>query len=359
MRGLQIPSISLIRISLLDTSNTDNTVKSTVTRSRNLARSNAMSFTNINDPEGIKALLEQLRASQVWQSTVNAAAPPASPSARAPTTSEVGASNENTSTGLSSASLLSPQSQPLQPRPGLATTDSYTKTPSTTPSVASLLSQLNASQWKQSTSTTASEDVLPFSSTGNAGPSRVPHSRSSSSLGFVHQSFPSEPKQQLTRPLRTPNPLQPPITTTPPEEDVRFISFQQALPHLSQLASDSEFIAAVGRLRGDQKELEQKLWEERCAIRRKHEEKVKVARTKANMTGAELSKHEVDMFNEAFRREVQKFDTERVLVAWDALAEKQQAALETLGVPTMFRTGSKENLEKQRKIMQVLEGLIQ
>lgn len=77
------------------------------------------------------------------------------------------------------------------------------------------------------------------------------------------------------------------------------------------------------------------------------------------MTGAELSKHEVDMFNEAFRREVQKFDTERVLVAWDALAEKQQAALETLGVPTMFRTGSKENLEKQRKIMQVLEGLIQ
>lgn len=77
------------------------------------------------------------------------------------------------------------------------------------------------------------------------------------------------------------------------------------------------------------------------------------------MTGAELSKHEVEMLNDAFRREVQKFDAERVLIAWDALIEKQQIALETLGVPTMFRTGSKENLEKQKKVMQVLEGLIQ
>lgn len=100
------------------------------------------------------------------------------------------------------------------------------------------------------------------------------------------------------------------------------------------------------------------MWEERCEIRRKHEEKVKVARTKANMIGAELSKHEVDTFNDAFRRATQKFDTERMLLAWDALMEKQQTALEALGVPTMFRTSSKESYDKQKKVVQVLEGLI-
>ncbi|KAI6105392.1 hypothetical protein F5141DRAFT_123978 [Pisolithus sp. B1] len=316
-----------------------------------------MSFTNINDPEGIKALLEQLRASQVWQSTVNAAVPPASLSVGAPTP-DLAASNESTRgerSQLSLAPLSSPRSQSTPPQPGSgpAATGVSAKA---APSVASLLSQLNATGWTQPASTAVSEGVLSVSSTGTAGPSRVSNPRSSS---LDHQSFPPESKQQQIQPLRSPNPPQPSITTTPPEEDVRFISFQQALPHLSQLASNSKFIASVGRLRGEQKELEQRLWEERSAIRRKHEEKVKVARTKASMTGAELSKHEVDMLNDAFRREVQKFDAERVLIAWDALIEKQQVALETLGVPTMFRTGSKENLEKQKKVMQVLEGLIQ
>ncbi|KAI6165064.1 hypothetical protein EDD17DRAFT_326202 [Pisolithus thermaeus] len=316
-----------------------------------------MSFTNINDPEGIKALLEQLRASQVWQSTVNTAVPPTSPSVGAPTP-DVAASNESTRGERSEPSLAplsSPRSQSIPPQPGSgpAATGFTTKA---TPSVASLLSQLNASGWSQPSSTAASEGVLALSSTGTAGPSRVSNPQSSS---LDRQSFPPGPKQQQIQPLRSPNPPQPSIATIPPEEDVRFITFQQALPHLSQLASNSKFIAAVGRLRGEQKELEQKLWEERSAIRRKHEEKVKVARTKASMTGAELSKHEVDMLNDAFRREVQKFDAERVLIAWDALIEKQQVALETLGVPAMFRTGSKENLEKQKKVMQVLEGLIQ
>lgn len=136
------------------------------------------------------------------------------------------------------------------------------------------------------------------------------------------------------------------------------MTFQQALPRLTQLASNPEFITAVARLRDEQKELERQLWEERCEIRRKHEEKVKVARTKANMIGAELSKHEVDTFNDAFRRATQKFDTERMLLAWDALMEKQQTALEALGVPTMFRTSSKESYDKQKKVVQVLEGLI-
>ena len=41
---------------------------------------------------------------------------------------------------------------------------------------------------------------------------------------------------------------------------------------------------------------------------------------------------------ESFRAELQKFDRERVLPAWDGLVTKQQAALEALGVPAMFPT---------------------
>lgn len=39
-----------------------------------------------------------------------------------------------------------------------------------------------------------------------------------------------------------------------------------------------------------------------------------------------------------FRQELQKFDAERVLPAWDGLLMKQQTTLESLGVPTMFPT---------------------
>jgi hypothetical protein len=44
------------------------------------------------------------------------------------------------------------------------------------------------------------------------------------------------------------------------------------------------------------------------------------------------------MMNDAHRKELQKFDAERVLFAWDGLLQKQQSSLEALGVPTMFPT---------------------
>jgi len=40
----------------------------------------------------------------------------------------------------------------------------------------------------------------------------------------------------------------------------------------------------------------------------------------------------------AYRRELDKFDTQRVTAAWDGLISKQQAALESLGVPAMYVT---------------------
>ena len=40
----------------------------------------------------------------------------------------------------------------------------------------------------------------------------------------------------------------------------------------------------------------------------------------------------------AYQKEMERFDTDRALVAWDGLVAKQQAALENMGVPTMFVT---------------------
>jgi hypothetical protein len=46
----------------------------------------------------------------------------------------------------------------------------------------------------------------------------------------------------------------------------------------------------------------------------------------------------MQMISEAYRKEMNKFDTERVLIAWDGLVMKQQAALENMRVPNMFVT---------------------
>jgi len=62
------------------------------------------------------------------------------------------------------------------------------------------------------------------------------------------------------------------------------------------------------------------------------------------------------MMNDAFRKELQKFDSERVLFAWDGLLQKQQSSLEALGVPTMFPTDLRANREVSIAAMSKLCG---
>jgi len=59
-----------------------------------------------------------------------------------------------------------------------------------------------------------------------------------------------------------------------------------------------------------------------------------------------------------FRKELRKFDVERVLPAWDALVRGQQARLEALKIPTMFVTSETGDVEKQRRVVNVLEGIL-
>ncbi|KAJ7783419.1 hypothetical protein B0H14DRAFT_3507124 [Mycena olivaceomarginata] len=216
-----------------------------------------MSFTNINDPAGVKALLDRLRASQAWQSLVNT--PPA------------------------------------------------------------LLSQLNSAPVPAS----APALIPPTAPVSNAP--RPPPSPSND-YAFI-----------------TPPPPAPPAAT----EDVRSLTFQQALPRLAQLSDDPAVVSTIQRLKQEQDKLERELWAERTAIRAKYEEKVKVAKVKATLIGAGtgLSKHEADMLVQAYERELARFDRERALPAWDGLVTSQQAALAQLRVPTMFPTAVKGSRE--------------
>lgn len=58
--------------------------------------------------------------------------------------------------------------------------------------------------------------------------------------------------------------------------------------------------------------------------------------------------------NTAFKRELAKFDSERVLPAWDGLLSKQQTALENLGVPTMFTTTTKADREVRLIVLEAI-----
>ncbi|KAG7445956.1 uncharacterized protein BT62DRAFT_1006136 [Guyanagaster necrorhizus] len=143
-----------------------------------------------------------------------------------------------------------------------------------------------------------------------------------------------------------------------PAEDTRSFTFQQALPRIVQLSQDSKFIEKIAQIKKEQDVLERQLWEERGHIQSKYDEKVKNARTRANVIGSDISKHEADMLCDAHRKELLRFDTQRALPLWDNLVREQQERLGQAGVPAMYATAMGADRERQQRIIQVLEGLI-
>lgn len=117
-------------------------------------------------------------------------------------------------------------------------------------------------------------------------------------------------------------------------------------------------VESLTKMKEEQDKLEKQLWERREVIRRSHEEKARVAKTKAKMIGVGLSKQEAQLMSDNFRKDLRKFDVERALPAWDALVQGQQARLEALKVPTMFVTTETGDVEKQRRVVNVLEGIL-
>ena len=82
------------------------------------------------------------------------------------------------------------------------------------------------------------------------------------------------------------------------------------------------------------------------------------------------------MLTEAFKKEIDKFDRDRVIPAWDGLVSRQQMELAHSRVPTMFvshqaedrqvrdpyyqaRTGShKTIMQRQQQVVNVLENIL-
>lgn len=83
------------------------------------------------------------------------------------------------------------------------------------------------------------------------------------------------------------------------------------------------------------------------------------------------------MINEAFKRDLKKFDRDQVLPAWDSLVYSQQTKLARYDVPAMFVTKSlpdrqvsgvwyvlefwhllKIEIQRQQRVMKVLEGIV-
>ncbi len=83
------------------------------------------------------------------------------------------------------------------------------------------------------------------------------------------------------------------------------------------------------------------------------------------------------MLNDAYKKDLKRFDMERALPAFDGLIAKQQAALARLNVPTMSVSDDtdlrevsstcllavanveRNILQRQQRVMQVLTGLVE
>ncbi|KAI0786445.1 hypothetical protein C8Q75DRAFT_273742 [Abortiporus biennis] len=290
-----------------------------------------MDLTNLNDTAGIQALLEKLRSSQVWQDTIN--------------------SGHNDVTSLPQRSTEATLGQASHPDPDLETAEGTQASqahedppiaPSPGPSVASLLSQLHAPL-------NPDHDTWDLHSTlYQPATQNVAHARDAVS----YNAGPTIPIVDLT--TSSVSEPSPPVRA---DQSLRALTFQQSLPHFVRLSEDPAFVSAIKSMKEEQARLERQLWEERRTIQKSHEEKVKVERTKAQLTGGGISQYQANMMSDAFRRELQKFDAERVLPAWDGLLKKQQTALEALGVPGMYPTSERSDREKQQRIVQVLAGV--
>ncbi|TFY60271.1 hypothetical protein EVG20_g7480 [Dentipellis fragilis] len=280
-----------------------------------------MSFTNINDPAGVKALLDSLRASQAWAETISSS-PNTNATALDPATNP--------------SPLLPPPVPPVTVGQDETSPEAGPPSSGSTTSVAALLSQLQAS----SSAVPSAHPPEPPRRPAVVPP--TPIQTRQPSIPYV----PNEPAQLA------------PTPSSARRQDLRSLTFQQALPHLVKLAEDPSFVEAVTKMKQDQERLEQRLWDERESLKKTHEEKVKLAKTKASLVGACLSKHEADMLSDGFRRELKKFDAERAIPAWDGLIGKQQTVLEALGVPSMFPTSSRAEREKQQRVMQVVQGVV-
>ncbi|KAL1732844.1 hypothetical protein EV714DRAFT_270466 [Schizophyllum commune] len=302
----------------------------------------------MSDPASIKALLDKLRESDEWQKVA---------STSASSGSVVGGPLPLRTTEGPEPMVLDPipapsVSGPMSTSAGPMTVDPMPSQPITpptiapTPSVAELLSQLQQPPVPTSALPTVDRDPRISAHGGRRGP--VPADP---------RAFTGDPRASADPPTFIPVESPTPEPSAP-RKDPRSLNYAESLTALGRLSSDTEFLAFLKQLKREQDELERKLASERETIRKKHEEKVRVAKTKATMIGGGISAHEADMMQRAYRKDLENFDRERVLSAWQALVKTQQVAMEKRAVPAMFVTTAKVDLQRQKRVISVLEDMM-
>ncbi|KAI5894373.1 uncharacterized protein SCHCODRAFT_02624477 [Schizophyllum commune H4-8] len=294
----------------------------------------------MSDPASIKALLDQLRESDEWQKVASTSASSA-PIIGGPlplrTTEGPGPMLVDPSPESADAGAIAVDPRPSQPTAPPATAP--------TPSVAELLSQLQQPVAPPPGISSSGRDLHLPAHGGLRGPSRPP-------VPFIGDARASADPPTFI-PVESPTP-----EPAAPRKDPRSLNYAESLTALGRLSSDAEFLSFLKQLKREQDELERKLATEREGIRKKHEEKVRVAKTKATMIGGGISAHEADMLQRAYRKDLENFDRERVLSAWRALVKTQQAAMEKRAVPAMFVTTAKADMQRQKRVISVLEDMI-
>lgn len=232
---------------------------------------------NHQDTDAIKALLDQLKTSNAWQNTVQSAAslPLAGASGERP-------ADDFRPGDLGGATTDGPtHGQPPQTAAATAAASGL--------SVASLLSKLQAS-------------TSAFSPPGPSTTFRPPTNSSAPSQEPPAWANSPGPSASPPRGQFSPATEDVFINASSPAhqvEDLRGLTFQQALPYLAQLAQDPSFAKALAKvrqlpasqnlatqltlslqLRLQQAALERQLFHERSNIEQKHKEKVHAAQTK-------------------------------------------------------------------------------
>ncbi|KAJ1308599.1 hypothetical protein OPQ81_004297 [Rhizoctonia solani] len=110
----------------------------------------------------------------------------------------------------------------------------------------------------------------------------------------------------------------------------------------------------IKKVQETQNQLEQSLYATQQEVMRKHEQRVEYAKNKANIVGIPLSEKENQDLESQLAEDLKKFHTNQVLVSWDAQRTKQQAQLESLGVPCMFVTSDPAALQRQQRVLRIL-----
>ncbi|CAE6409363.1 unnamed protein product [Rhizoctonia solani] len=145
-----------------------------------------------------------------------------------------------------------------------------------------------------------------------------------------------------------------PVSATSQALDVRFMTVQQALPHISKLAQRAEIRDKVKKIQEAQNQLEQSLYASQQGVMKKHEQRVTYAKNKANIVGVSLSDKEIQDLDSQLTEDLKKFHKNQVLVSWDAQRTKQQKQLESLGLPCIFVTSDPAALQRQQKVLRIL-----